>query len=123
MASFPIPTVGWADVRVTDARRQAVTRSKFTGKPKVYAHQSPERYRLKLKTKPFKEGDANATAWIAFFNSLDGMVNTLTMDISRYVQGRSGLTNVTFRLVKPDTGPFGFGKPRVFYFELEALSE
>lgn len=118
-----IPTVGWAEVRVTEVRRQGRTTSPYTGQAKVYVHPAPPRYALELRTRPFAENDANAATWRAFFSSLNGMDDTFTMNISRYVPGSSGLTNVSFRLTDPNTGPFGFGKRRVFVFELEALSE
>ncbi len=122
MATLPI--TGWAEVQVTDLRRQGETHSPYDGSRKIYDWSvgSPQ-YLLSLKTKPFKEGDAAAAAWVAFFADLNGMVNTFTMDISRYVPGRSGLTSVTFRSTGKDSGPFGFGKQRVFVFELEARSE
>jgi hypothetical protein len=118
-----LPTTGWAEVRVTEVLRQGQTQSPYTGQRKVYDWAVAPRYLLSLKTRAFKEGDSDAETWAAFFDSLNGMVETFTMDISRYVPGRSGLASVTFRSTGKDSGPFGFGKQRVFVFELEALSE
>lgn len=121
MATLPI--TGWAEVQVTEIKRQGETVSPYTGQRKIYAWPAATRYALSLKTKPFKETDSAAAQWVAFFAALNGMVDTFTMDISRYVPGRAGLTSVTFRSTRADSGPFGFGKQRVFVFELEAVSE
>lgn len=119
-----LPTTGWADVRVSTLRKQGSTESPYTGQRKTYVWPAaPKKYLLNLKTKVFREGDADAAAWVAFFASLNGMENTFTMDISRYVPGQSGLASVTFRATGADDAAFGFGRQRVFSFELEAVSE
>lgn len=47
-----IPTVGWADVRVTEVRRQGRTTSPYTGQTKVYVQPAPPRYALFQSTLP-----------------------------------------------------------------------
>lgn len=120
MATFP--TTGNAEVVIRRIRRQGQTVSPFTGGRKVYDWNA-DKWEATVTTPPMKEGDSNINTWIQFFEDCDGMVNTFTMNISRYVPGQAGLTSVTFRMVDPDKD-WKMDKRKVFpAFTFTALSE
>jgi hypothetical protein len=116
------PTTGNAEVTVTRRRKQAVVESEF-GTNKYVQDWQASSWIVKVRTPPMKEGDPNIATWIQFFEDCNGMVNTFTMDISRYVVGQSGLTALTMRMTKPNKS-WSMDKRKVFGpFEFEAQSE
>lgn len=78
-----LPTTGVVDVRLRRMRIQGATSSPFVGEPEVYDWQAP-RWRVSVQLRPYKLDDPNFAAWLAFFESLEGMANTFTADFSRY---------------------------------------
>jgi hypothetical protein len=115
------PATGNKSVSVERVRIQGSTRSPFNGARKVQDWAAPK-WSLTVQTPFMKEGDADVDTWIQFFEDCNGMQNTFTMDISRYVPGQSGLTAVTFRQVGTNNG-WQMDNKRMFAFTLEALSE
>ena len=47
---------------------------------------------------------AEATLWTQFFDELNGVMETFTLDISQFFPHDPTANSVAFRLLKPDTG-------------------
>lgn len=117
-----LPNSGIDDIRISHDRNQARMKSEFVNKSYVQSWES-DSWILSVTVKLLKEGDPLIDDWIEFFEDCDGMKNTFSVDISRYVPGISGLTNVNFRMTNPNKS-WRFDKRQVFGpFTFEAESE
>jgi len=119
MATFP--DTGNKNVRVTRMRTQGVTRSPFNKKVKVYDW-NVARWSLEMVLPPMAESNPDVATWLQFFEDLNGMEDTFTVDIARYVPHLAGPVNVVFRLTS-STYDYSFDDNRMFNFSLSAVED
>lgn len=100
MPTYPLTIPSELKVRSHYLRKQhavGVSESPFDYQQQVFVHDG-ERYLLDLTFAPV--ADADAAAVITFYQNIQGMEGTFSINISGYDKSVSGDTSITFRLAK-----------------------